>query len=392
MPIKSLDKKLMDFAAQGLLRQRHVISDKNLRSVNINNNEAIHFCSNDYLGLTTHPIIKKTYMAGIEKYGVGSGSSALISGFFEPHQRLEEKMAAFLNRDRTILFNSGYLANLSVMSVLANHHSVIIADKLCHASLLDGITLSRAKYYRYPHQGIMHCERLLEHVKKDYLHHNRLLVTESVFSMEGDITPVDKFALLAKEHATTFVVDDAHGIGILGKQGRGICEYYSLTQNDVPCLIAPFGKAFGSMGAIVAGSFSLIEALIQFAKPYRYTTALPPALALALLESLNVIINENWRREKLTSLIHFFIKAALMRNLPLASYDLTPIKSILIGDNHKVMRIQKALMQHGLFISSIRPPTVPQYTARIRISLTCLHEENDITQLLDLIALYYEKR
>jgi 8-amino-7-oxononanoate synthase len=295
-------------------------------------------------------------------------------------------MAEFLQRDRALLFSSGYLANIGLMSSLSHRHHVILSDKLCHASLLDGITLSRAKHLRYRHNDVNHAAILL---KK--LNAHSILVTESVFSMEGDISPVDQLAHLTKHHQSTLIVDDAHGVGVLGKYGRGICDYYHLSQEDIPCLITALGKSLGSIGAVISGKGILIDALIQFSNTYRYTTALPPALAYATIESLKVLQNELWRREVLQELIQFFIEEAHKRSLTIISKDVTPIKSILIGDNARALKIKEHLQHKGFFISCIRPPTVPSQTARLRISLNCLHTKQDISILLDTIAGCNEK-
>jgi 8-amino-7-oxononanoate synthase len=223
------------------------------------------------------------------------------------------------------------------------------------------------------HNDINHLATLLQQESKQ-----NLLITESVFSMEGKITPLAEIAQVAQAHPLTLMVDDAHGAGVLGKNGRGICEHFQLTQQAVPCLVVPLGKAFGSMGAIVAGSKELIECLLQFSRTYRYTTALPPALAHATITALKIVEQENWRRAKLQELIQFFIKEA--------KEDLTPIKPVLIGDNNRAMQIKEILQQRGYFISCIRPPTVPTGTARIRISLNCLHEKHEIVELLDIMA------
>jgi 8-amino-7-oxononanoate synthase len=387
MLANSLQQRLKQYQNKHLLRERYVIDARDSNCVVINGQRLINFCSSDYLGIATHPKVKNAFIAGVQQYGLGSSSAALIAGFYKPQRLLEERFAAFLQRDQAIFFNSGYHANLGVITALADRHSTIIADKFCHASILDGIQLSRAKHHRFVHNNLKHAATLIHKAKT-----KRLLITESVFSMEGDISPVNQLANLAKENQVTLLVDDAHGVGVLGKNGRGICEYYQLTQNDVPCLITPSGKALGSMGAIVSGDKHLVEALLQFARTYRYSTALPPAVAFASLEALNVIQQETWRREKLIYLIKYFIQQAKLRALPLVAEDITPIKSILMESNQLALKIKAKLMQQGFFVSCIRPPTVPSGTARIRISLNCAHEEQEIKQLLDLILDSYEKR
>jgi 8-amino-7-oxononanoate synthase len=353
---------------------------KNNRLV-IKQQSLINFTQNDYLALATHPLVKHAFKRGVDQYGLGSGASPSLAGFYAAQHELEEKMAAFLQRDRALLFNSGFNANLSVMTAIANRHTHVFADKFCHASILEGIQLSRAKLFRFRHNDVAHAKSLLQnHPEKS------VLVTESVFSMDGDISPVDQLSAMLKPFEATLIVDDAHGIGVLGKNGRGICDYYQLSQKEVPCLVVPFGKAFASMGAVVAGEKKVIESLLQFAKAYRYTTALPPAIAVATLTVLELLQKETWRREKLQALIDFFNQEATARQLPLLSTAPTPIKSIVIGDNERALHIQKVLQEKGFLTACIRPPTVPVNSARIRLSLNCLHEERDIIALLDLIT------
>ncbi|MGB6976262.1 MAG: 8-amino-7-oxononanoate synthase [Gammaproteobacteria bacterium] len=378
----ALQHRLEHYQKSHLLRERYTIEERDGNTTIVNGQQLVNFCSSDYLGIATHPKVKTAFISGVQQYGLGSGSAALIAGFYKPQHQLEEKFAEFLNRDRALFFNSGYHANLGVITTLADRQSVIIADKLCHASILDGIQLSRAKHYRFLHNDLNHAATFINKAKE-----NCLLITESVFSMEGDISPVPQLAKLARENKATLLVDDAHGIGVLGKNGGGICEYYRLTQQDVPCLVTPFGKAIGSMGAIVSGSSQLIEAILQFARTYRYSTALPPSVAFATLESLKIIQEETWRREKLNYLIEYFIQQAKVRSLSLITEAITPIKSILIGDTRLALKIKEALIQHGFFVSCIRPPSVAEGTTRIRISLNCAHEEHEISRLLDLIVM-----
>lgn len=371
------ENALHEHAANHLLRNRILIEKRESVNAIIQGKKVVNFCSNDYLNLSQHPKVIAAFINGVNEFGLGSGASSMVAGYFKPQQQLEEAFSEFLNRERCLYFNSGYHANLGVITTLAKKGSIIIADKLCHASLIDGIRLSRAKYFRYPHHDLAHAEMLL---KK---HPHSLLVTESVFSMQGNIADIKKLAELAKQSHSQLIVDDAHGIGVLGQDGKGICEHAQLTQQEVPCLILPLGKAFASCGAIISGSKDLIESILQFSRTYCYTTALPPAISHATLEILKLIREESWRREQLRHLIKLFITAAKERGLSLVSQDETPIKSIIIGSNKKVIELQKDLLEKGFFVSSIRPPTVPQKTARIRISLNCLHTEEHIIQLLD---------
>lgn len=374
--------RLKRYQIEGLLRKRLLVESRDSQNmIIINGQPLINFASNDYLNIASHNKIKAALMQGVSQYGFGSSSSALVSGYYKSHQLLEERFAEFLQRDAALLFNSGYHANLGVITTLANRQNSVISDKLCHASLLDGIQLARAKHYRYRHNDIKHAEKLLQQTQQP-----SLLITESVFSMTGNLSPAPQLAALARNYNSLLLIDDAHGIGVLGRCGRGISEYFNLSKQEIFCLISPLGKAFGGLGAIVSGDQALIEELLQFARTYRYTTALSPAITFAMLATLKIVEVETWRRERLLDLIAFFIRQACHRALPLISTDLTPIKSILIGNSNRVMQIQTTLMKHGFFTAGIRPPTVPSDTARIRISLNCMHTENDIMRLLDLIA------
>ncbi len=368
MQTKLLDKHKSQF----LFRHRHPIEGRDDAMLFMHGKSVVNFTSNDYLNLANHPDVKKAFIEGVQTYGLGSGSANFVSGYFKSHKLLEDAFCEFLNRDRAILFNSGYHANLGVISSLANKNSVIIADKLCHASIIDGIQLSRAKYYRYRHNDMSHAEYLT------HQHDNPLLITESVFSMQGNLTDIKKLAGLKAR----LIVDDAHGIGVVGKTGKSICE----TQHNIACLVTPLGKALGSFGAIVSGSEDIVEHILQFARTYYFTTSLPPSVSHATLTSLKVMREESWRRETLHHLINFFIKGSSERGFSLVSSDQTPIKSILVASNMKAIEIQQKLLEKNILVSCIRPPTVPNNASRIRISLNCLHTEAQITQLLDELS------
>ena len=374
-------EKIGKYHANNLIRKRVAVDYRHSHHLSINNHLVINFSSNDYLGLATHPDVKKSFIQGAGQYGFGSGSSAMIAGYFKPQSILEEKFAEWMQCEKTILFNSGYHANVGIIQALASRHSNVLSDKHCHASIIDGIQLSRCHHFRYRHCDVKHASEIINE-----LSHADLVITESVFSMEGTIAPVDQLARMSNQHQALLMVDDAHGIGVIGKTGRGIVEHSGTKKID--CLVTPLGKAFGGMGAFVSGKKELMEIVLQFARTYTYTTALPPAIISAILTSLEVIQKENWRRERLQAIITYFIKQAAQRNISLNSIDLTPIKTILIGDNHKVLQIHQKLFDHGFLVACIRPPTVPKGTARIRISLNYSHTEEEIDRLLDLICKY----
>jgi len=378
-----IKEKLKNYSDKSLLRTRRVIAKRHQGEIEISGLVCVNFASNDYLGLAQHPDIKQAFIKGVTDYGFGSSASPLVSGFYQPQKELEEKWAEFLNRESAIFFNSGYLANLGVISTLASRDTIVISDKLCHASLLDGIQLSRALHYRFPHQDLFKLESMLRDACKP-----ALVVTESVFSMEGAISPIKQIAAMTKDKGI-LVVDDAHGIGILGDSGAGICEHDKLSVKEVPVLITPLGKAMGGMGAMVSGSKELIETILQFSRHYRYSTALPPAVAMANLTALKLLKQETYRLEKLQILIKFFVNACIERMLPLVSSDLTPIKSIPVLSNDRALSIQQGLMNQGFYVAVMRPPTVPLGQICLRISLNSNLEENHILKMLDALARLY---
>lgn len=378
MPNNTLEKKFALWQHKKLKRLRPVMSDRTHgdNRIVINGQSCINFSSNDYLGLIQHPAITASMLEGIKKYGVGSGASAMVSGYFAMQNKLEQEFAQWLKVDSAILFNSGYMANLGIMASLLSRQDKVLSDKLCHASLMDGIQLSRAKHYRYRHNDMAALQRIAVQHKPD------MIVTESIFSMYGDITPIADIIKITDQYEAGLIIDDAHGIGILGQTGRGIIEHYDLNQNQFSCIVLPLGKAFNGMGAMVAGSSETIETILQFSKSYRYSTALPPAMAYALQSALNIIQTESWRRHALNNNIDFFNAKAIQKNLRLISVERTPIRVMRIGDNQKVLDLQKFLWNEGLFVAAIRPPTVPYDNACVRISLNCLHTTEDIECLL----------
>lgn len=350
-----------------------IIKTDLIRKRNIFPSGLLNFASNDYLGISQHPKVREAFSESAHKFGLGSGSSALISGFHTVHAELEQRIAHFLKRDRALLFNSGYQANLGIFSALTGRQSKIWVDRLCHASIIDGIILSRAKYQRYAHNNVGQLKNLLSLNQSPH----KLIITESVFSMDGDQTNVAEIAALAKEFQALLIIDHAHGLGIIEE---------TITQNDAPLLIAPLGKALGSFGAIVAGQSDLIESLIQLSRSYRYSTALPPAVVYATMTALTVLEQESWRRERLFQLIQFFVQEAKTRPYILCPKHNTPIQPIIVGDNNRVMWVQQQLLTKGIIVAAIRPPTVPRGSARLRISLSCEHTEEQILYLLNVLS------
>ena len=343
----------------------------------------LNFTSNDYLGLARHPDVIAALQQAAQHWGFGSGSSALISGYSQTTADLEQRFAQWQEREAALFFNSGYQANLAVLSCFASRHHRIIADKAIHASLLDGAALSRAKLQRFAHNSPEQAKQLLADSDTP-----ALLVSESVYSMAGDIAPIDDYRRLASQYGATLLVDDAHGLGILGDDGRGAVSHFHADQQTLPLLVTPFGKAMGGMGAMVSGSSADIDHLLQHARSYRYTTALPPAVPAALHQSLTALVEEHWRRRQLQANIHQFLDQARSRNIPLVASDATPIMAVPVGDNQRTLEIQAALRQTGIYVSAIRPPTVPRGCARLRITLSSLHQPADIKRLISSLEEY----
>ncbi len=339
--------------------------------------EVLGFCSNDYLGLANHPEVIAAFKRGASEYGVGSGAAHLVNGHTRAHQALEEELAAFLGRERALLFSTGYMANLGAVGALAGRGDAVFEDRLNHASLLDAGLLSGARFRRYPHADAGALARQLSETEAG----ERLVVTDGVFSMDGDLAPLPELAALARRHDAWLMVDDAHGIGVLGRTGRGTLEHFGLGSDDAPILMGTLGKALGTAGAFIAGDHDLIEWLIQAARPYIYTTAMPAALAEATRASLRLVDDEAWRREHLRDLIVQFKTGAQQIGLKLMPSD-TPIQPILVGDAGEAMKLSARLWDAGIQVTAIRPPTVPPGTARLRVTLSAAHAERDVDIVL----------
>jgi 8-amino-7-oxononanoate synthase len=337
--------------------------------------ELLNFCSNDYLGLRTHPALIQAASECMRQHGLGAGASHLVTGHSFEHHALESELAAFTHRERALLFSSGYMANLGVLSALSARHDLILADRLNHASLLDGARLAGARLRRYPHLQPVGAEGA------------RLIVTDGVFSMDGDVAPVRELAALAQQHGALLMVDDAHGLGVLGAEGGGTLEQAGLDAGAVPILIGTLGKAFGSCGAFVAGDAALIDSLIQRARTYIYTTALPPAIAAATRAALRLSLREPWRRQHLHSLVQRFRTGAIALGLPLpSSAAMTPIQPLIVETSARALALSEALSALGFWVSAIRPPTVPQGSARLRVTLSAAHSQSQVDGLLEALA------
>lgn len=372
-----LQTRLDQQHASQCYRQRHIVNTPCSPRMHINGRDYLSFCSNDYLGLANHPAVVQALQTGASRYGVGSGAAHLISGHSQAHHELECALAEFTQREHALLFSTGYMANLGVATALLNRHATVFADKLNHASLIDAVQLSRAQSLRYAHNDMTQLAKQLAHNEATH----KLIVSDAVFSMDGDLACLPELVHLAEQYNAWLMVDDAHGMGVLGAQGGGCAEHFNLNQAALPILMGTLGKALGTFGAFVAGSAVLIEALIQFARSYIYTTALPPSVAHATLTSLQLAQSETWRREKLHALIAYLQQKINQAGIVL-NQSSTPIQPLIVGSAEQAVHLSQALWQQGMLVSAIRPPTVPQGQARLRITLSAAHEFADIDALV----------
>jgi 8-amino-7-oxononanoate synthase len=372
---QALAAELADLEFRGLRRQRRLLETPQGARVRVDGREYVAFCSNDYLGLAAHPELIEAAREGAARYGVGAGASHLILGHVAAHHELEERLAAFVGLPRALLFATGYMANLGVVTALAGRGDAVFADRLNHASLNDAALLSRADFKRYPHLDLAALGRLLAASKAP----RKLVVTDAVFSMDGDIAPLPELIALCQRHDAWLLLDDAHGFGVLGPGGRGTPAHFN-TASPRLIYMATLGKAAGVFGAFVAGAADMVEALVQRARPYIYTTAPPPMLSVALMKSLDLIRADEWRREHLRNLI-----AVLRERLQPGRWRLAPsstaIQPLVIGGNEEAVETSEHLARNGLLVPAIRPPTVPRGTARLRISLSAAHEADDVERL-----------
>ena len=366
----------------------------------VDGRQLVDFSSNDYLGLARNPAVAAAMSECAEQCGSGSGASHLVTGHGAEHTRLEEELAAFTGRERALLFSTGYMANLAVMTTLAGRGETVLLDRLSHASLIDGGLLSAARFKRFAHADARAAETALaEHSET-----TSVVATDGVFSMDGDIGPLDKLARASKSHDAWLVVDDAHGLGVIGATGRGAVEYFGLDTDAVPVLVGTLGKAFGSFGAFVAGSTELIELLMQKARPYIYTTALPQPVAAASRKALEIAQRETWRRERVLALATRFRSGAAQAGVPLLAapalsagrseaagpqaidQPVTPIQPVLLGSSEAALRAQRELLEAGFCVVAIRPPTVPQGSARLRVTLSAAHTEAQVDELVETLG------
>jgi 8-amino-7-oxononanoate synthase len=377
----NLEGELQKLRAEALYRERLILESPQGVEIQVGGERLLSFCSNDYLGLANHPRVVAAFKAGAERYGVGAGASHLITGHCRAHHALEEELAEFVGAPRALLFSTGYMANLGVVTALAaERHGTILEDRLNHASLIDAARLARAEVKRYPHADTDRLKAMLIEARGPVL-----ITTDAVFSMDGDLAPLKAILALGRDYGARVLVDDAHGLGVLGAEGRGSFEHLGLSLMPPAILMGTLGKALGVFGAFVAGEEALIETLIQRARTYIYTTALPPAVAEAVREALRLVRQESWRRAHLALLVRHFRAGARALGFKLAE-DETPIQPIVLGSAEKALAASRWLREHGILVPAIRPPTVPRGSARLRLTFSAAHTQAHVDRLLEALS------
>ena len=375
-----LDEYLDERKKQHLLRTLKPLRPAGSGRVCINDVEYLNFSSNDYLGLAGHPRLLEESQKSLREYGTSSSASRLMSGDLSIHHRLEDMTADFASKERALLFGSGYLANIGLISALCGRNDVIFSDRLNHASIVDGIRLSGARFFRFRHNDLNHLEELLKKERKR--HKKALIVTESLFSMDGDMASVKEMVELKERYDALFMLDEAHAVGIIGKKGAGFAEKYGLTKK-IDIIMGTFGKALGSYGAYAAASARLIDYCINRARSFIYSTALPPSVIGASIGGIKMLAEEPVRRSALLEKARYF--RSLLKENSLKVMGNAQIAPVLVGENYAVLTIAKSLYENGIFALAVRPPTVPAGKARIRFSITCNHSEDDLKKAADVL-------
>lgn len=368
-------------ARTSLLRRLRTVEAVEGANIWVDGQRLTNFASNDYLGLAQHPALIEVLIRAAQDWGVGASAAHLLGGHRDEHAALEEALARWTGRERALLFSTGYMANLGVLSALLDADDLCVQDKFNHASLLDAARVAGCSLKRYRHADVASAERQLA----TRAGVPALLATDGVFSMDGDVAPLAQLAATCKAQRATLMVDDAHGLGVLGAEGAGSVAEANLTQDEVPILMATLGKALGVAGAFIAGSATLIEGLVQSARTFVYTTASPPALAAATRAAIDIARFEGWRRDRLAHSIAHFRDGAAARGIRLLA-SRTPIQPVWVGDSSDALALAARLEEAGFFVPAIRPPTVPDGSARLRVAISALHAECDVERLLDAIA------
>ena len=369
--------RLQALERQGLLRKRKIVEGPQSSTLVLNGRSYLSFCSNDYLGLANHPELIQVVQQSVAKFGVGGASSHLVCGHSSPHEEVEHVLAKFIGLPKALYFSTGYMAAIGAIPALVSKGDAIFSDALNHACLIDGIRLSKADIHTYPHGDLSALESQLQKSTSK----NKLIVSDTVFSMDGDIALIPKLLVLCEKYDAYLYLDDAHGFGVLGEEGKGSLSHFKVGYSPRIIYMGTLGKAAGVFGAFIAGSEDVIEWLVQKARSYVFTTAAPPMLAEAIITSIRLIKDEDWRRQRIQQLI-----TQLQQGMKALDWTLlksnTPIQPIIVGDNHAVMKLNDALLAEDIWVSAIRPPTVPANTARLRISLSASHTESDVERLV----------
>lgn len=377
-----LDSHLDDLRRRDMYRVRRSLEGPQGREVVVDGRLLLNFCSNDYLGLAGDPRIAAAFKRGIDRWGTGSGASHLVCGHTAAHQELEEALAEFTGRPRALLYGSGYAANVGVINALLSIGDFVFEDRLNHASLLDGGWISRAAFSWFEHRDAADLGSKLAAIQGEPT--RKLIVSDGTFSMDGDPCRLDELVALAKQHRAWTMIDDAHGLGVHGAHGVGLVDPARYSTADVPVLVGTLGKSFGTAGAFVAGEEALVETLIQRSRNYVFTTAMPSALAVATLSSLAIAAAEPERREHLATLVRRFRDGSRDLGLELMP-STSPIQPVVVGEPRRALALSRALEDRGFLIGAIRPPTVPEGTSRLRITLTAAHQSADVDALLDAL-------
>ena len=376
--MKNIKKEIRKLKKAGLYRKVRTVSTPQGPYVKLNGKRVLLLCSNDYLNLANHPEVKEAAIAAINKYGFGSGASRLISGTMPPHVELEKRIAAFKGTEAALLFNSGYAVNTGVIQAISERGDIIYSDRLNHASIVDGCIVSRAEVRRYRHQDMEALERFLINDTEEIRHRGRrLIVTDGVFSMDGDVAQLYDIVKLARDYDAMVMVDDAHGTGVLGLEGRGTVEYLNVDSDQIDIHMGTLGKALGASGAYIAGSKEMIDYLTNRARSFIYTTALPPSTAAAALAALNIVGREPERREAVMKNAAF-----LRRELQLLGFEtlqsMTQIIPVLTGEPEPAVQMMEDLLKEGIYVQAIRPPSVMEGASRLRLTVTAGHSRDDL--------------
>lgn len=377
---EELTRQLESLSKDNLLRKRKTLESSCGTHAVVNGRPMLAFCSNDYLGLASHSRLAEAVCESARQWGIGSGGSHVVSGHMGPHDRLEKALADFVGAERALFYSTGYMANVGVVPTLVGRGDAVFADRLNHASLIDAVQLSRADHRRYAHCDMVQLEKMLSESPAKH----KLILSDAVFSMDGDLAPLNTLFELAEKYDAWLVLDDAHGFGVLGKNGRGSLNHCKLPFHPRLVYIGTLGKAAGVSGAFIAGSNSVIEWLMQRSRSYIFTTATSPVIPSALLASLELIENGDDRRRHLQELISR-LKTGLMDTEWKLLPSFTAIQPVLVGENDAVLKVSAALSERGIWVPAIRPPTVPKGSARLRISLSAAHTEEHVAQLVDAL-------